>query len=340
MLGPGTGTEDVERPMDNASLLKIDSLRKFFTVKRGFPNPVKLTVKAVDGVSFDVKQRESFGLVGESGCGKSTVGRAILRLVEPDAGRVSFKGEDILSADKRQMKRLRQKMQIVFQDPYSSLNPRRKIGKTLEEPLRVHGLGTSEEIRYTISRLLEEVGLPPEILDKFPHEFSGGQRQRIAIARALVFKPELIIADEPVSALDVSIQSQILMLLQKLQREYNLSFVFVAHDLAVVRYFCHRVAIMYLGRIVEQGTPDQLFDNPLHPYTRMLLAASPIPDPRARRQLTRLEGEVASAIETPSGCYFHPRCPNRTDLCGREYPEWLNVSVDRGVACHLHGRQG
>jgi len=326
--------------MDNASLLKIDSLRKFFTVKRGFPNPVKLTVKAVDGVSFDVKQRESFGLVGESGCGKSTVGRAILRLVEPDAGRVSFKGEDILSADKRQMKRLRQKMQIVFQDPYSSLNPRRKIGKTLEEPLRVHGLGTSEEIRYTISRLLEEVGLPPEILDKFPHEFSGGQRQRIAIARALVFKPELIIADEPVSALDVSIQSQILMLLQKLQREYNLSFVFVAHDLAVVRYFCHRVAIMYLGRIVEQGTPDQLFDNPLHPYTRMLLAASPIPDPRARRQLTRLEGEVASAIETPSGCYFHPRCPNRTDLCGREYPEWLNVSVDRGVACHLHGRQG
>ena len=326
--------------MDNAPLLRIDSLRKFFTVKRGFPNPVKLTVKAVDGVSFDVRQRESFGLVGESGCGKSTVGRAILRLVEPDAGRVSFKGEDILSADKRQMKRLRQKMQIVFQDPYSSLNPRRKIGKTLEEPLRVHGLGTSEEIRYTISRLLEEVGLPPEILDKFPHEFSGGQRQRIAIARALVFKPELIIADEPVSALDVSIQSQILMLLQKLQREYNLSFVFVAHDLAVVRYFCHRVAIMYLGRIVEQGTPDQLFDDPLHPYTRMLLAASPIPDPRARRQLARLEGEVASAIETPSGCYFHPRCPNRTDLCGREYPEWLNVSVDRGVACHLHGRQG
>ena len=337
MLGPGTGTEDVERPMDNAPLLKIDSLRKFFTVKRGFPNPVRLTVKAVDGVSFDVRQKESFGLVGESGCGKSTVGRAILRLVEPDAGHVSFKGEDILSADKRQMKGLRQKMQIIFQDPYSSLNPRRKIGKTLEEPLRVHGLGTSEEIRYTISRLLEEVGLPPESLEKFPHEFSGGQRQRIAIARALVFKPELIIADEPVSALDVSIQSQILMLLQKLQREYDLSFIFVAHDLAVVRYFCHRVAIMYLGRIVEQGTPNQLFDDPLHPYTRMLLAASPIPDPRARRQLARLEGEVASAIETPSGCYFHPRCPNRTDLCGREYPEWRNVSVDRGVACHLHG---
>jgi oligopeptide/dipeptide ABC transporter ATP-binding protein len=324
--------------MDNAPLLKIDSLRKFFTVKRGFPNPVRLTVKAVDGVSFDVRQKESFGLVGESGCGKSTVGRAILRLVEPDAGHLSFKGEDILSADKRQMKRLRQKMQIIFQDPYSSLNPRRKIGKTLEEPLRVHGLGTSGEIRSTISRLLEEVGLPPESLGKFPHEFSGGQRQRIAIARALVFKPELIIADEPVSALDVSIQSQILMLLQKLQREYNLSFVFVAHDLAVVRYFCHRVGIMYLGRIVEQGTPAQLFDDPLHPYTRMLLAASPIPDPRARRQLARLEGEVASAIDTPSGCYFHPRCPNRMDLCKREYPKWCDVSVDRGVACHLYPR--
>jgi oligopeptide/dipeptide ABC transporter ATP-binding protein len=323
--------------MSNAPLLKIDSLRKFFTVKRGFPNPVKLTVKAVDGVSFEVRQKESFGLVGESGCGKSTVGRAILRLVEPDGGRVFFKGDDILSADRGRMKHLRQKMQIIFQDPYSSLNPRRKIGKALEEPLWVHRLGTSEEIHSTISRLLEEVGLPPECLNKFPHEFSGGQRQRIAIARALVFRPELIIADEPVSALDVSIQSQILMLLQKLQREYNLSFLFVAHDLAVVRYFCHRVAIMYLGRIVEQGTPDQFFDEPLHPYTLMLLAASPIPDPRARRQLARLEGEVASAIDTPSGCYFHPRCPNRMDRCHQEYPSWHSLSEERGVACHRYG---
>jgi oligopeptide/dipeptide ABC transporter ATP-binding protein len=317
-------------------LLKVDSLKKFFTVKRGFPNPVKLTVKAVDNVSFDVKKKESFGLVGESGCGKSTVGRAILRLVEPDAGQVFLNGEDVLKAAKTRVNQLRQKMQIIFQDPSSSLNPRRKIGKTLQEPLYVHKLGTTDEIRLRVSKLLEDVGLPPESLDKFPHEFSGGQRQRIAIARALIFRPELIIADEPVSSLDVSIQSQILMLMEKLQGKYDLSYIFISHDLAVVRYFCHRVAIMYLGRIVEQGTREQLFDDPLHPYTRILLAASPVPDPKARRAFIRLEGEVASAIETPSGCYFHPRCPNSFDPCEKEYPQWYSISQDRGVACHLY----
>jgi peptide/nickel transport system ATP-binding protein len=317
-------------------LLRVDSLKKFFTVRKGFPNPVKLTVKAVDQVSFEVRKKESFGLVGESGCGKSTVGRAILRLVEPDAGGVFLDGEDILKADKGRMNHLRQKMQIIFQDPSSSLNPRRKIGKTLEEPLYVHKLGNGEEIRSKVSQLLEEVGLPPEALDKFPHEFSGGQRQRIAIARALIFRPELIIADEPVSALDVSIQSQILMLMEKLQKEYDLSYIFISHDLAVVRYFCHRVAIMYLGRIVEQGAREQLFDEPLHPYTRVLLAASPVPDPRVRGDFVRLEGEVASAIETPGGCYFHPRCPERLGQCDKEYPEWRSFSPDRGVACHLY----
>jgi len=317
-------------------LLRVDSLQKFFTVKRGFPNPIKLTVRAVDGVSFTVRRGQSFGLVGESGCGKSTVGRCILRLLEPDAGRVVFNAEDVLAAGPARMKALRRKMQIIFQDPYSSLNPRRKIGQTLGEPLWVHRLGSAEEIRATVALLLEDVGLPPASLDKFPHEFSGGQRQRIAIARALVLRPELIIADEPVSALDVSIQSQILLLLQKLQAEYDLSYLFVAHDLAVVRYFCHRVAIMYLGRIVEQGGREQLFYQPLHPYTRALLAASPIPDPKARRQLGRLEGEVASAIDTPSGCYFHPRCPERMSRCEREYPPMTVLADGRIVACHLY----
>jgi len=317
-------------------LLKVEGLRKFFTVKKGFPSPVRMTVKAVDHVSFVVKRMESFGLVGESGCGKSTVGRAVLRLIEPDAGRILLNGEEILRASEARMKALRQKMQIIFQDPSSSLDPRQKVGEALMEPLRVHRLGMERERRTKVCQLLEEVGLPPESFDRYPHEFSGGQKQRIAIARALIFRPELVVADEPVSSLDVSIQSQILVLMERLQQEYGLSYIFISHDLAVVRYFCHRVAIMYLGRIVEMGHRDEIFETPLHPYTRTLLDACPVPDPRVKSKFSGLEGEVASALETPGGCYFHPRCPDRFEPCDKEYPPWRAISPERGTACHLY----
>ena len=316
-------------------LLTVDALKKFFKIKRGFPNPVTMTVRAVDNVSFHLKLGEAFGLVGESGCGKTTVGRCILRLVEPDKGRVQLSGEDVANADRARLRLLRRRMQIIFQDPYSSLNPRRTVGQTLSEPMKVHKIAPRSEIRERVVTLLQEVGLSAESMDKFPHEFSGGQRQRIGVARALVFEPELIIADEPVSALDVSIQSQILILLSKLQQNHHLSYLFISHDLAVVRYFCQRVAVMYLGRIVEQGSVDEIFDEPLHPYTHVLREASPIPDPALRKAAVKLEGEVASAVDPPSGCYFHPRCPRCMDICRREYPTWTTITEERGVACHL-----
>ena len=318
------------------NLLIIDQLKKFFTVKRGFPNPVKQTVRAVDQVSLTVGRGESFGLVGESGCGKSTVGRSILRLIEPDSGKVWLNGDDITGYDRAKMLELRRRAQIIFQDPYSSLNPRRSVGKTLAEPMLVHRLAPKKQIPERINTVLAEVGLQPDAIYKYPHEFSGGQRQRIGIARALVFEPQLIIADEPVSALDVSIQSQILQLLQGLQEKHGLSFLFISHDLAVVRYFCQRLAVMYLGRIVEQGTVSQVFDKPLHPYTRMLRAASPIPDPEKAVKGLHLKGEVPSPIHPPDGCYFHPRCPDCMDVCKDNYPRWKKMEDDRGVACHLY----
>ena len=316
-------------------LLTVDALQKFFKIKRGFPNPVTMTVRAVDNISFHLKPGEAFGLVGESGCGKTTVGRCILRLVEPDKGRVQLSGEDVANADRARLRLLRRRMQIIFQDPYSSLNPRRTVGQTLSEPIKVHKIAPRSEIRDRVVALLQEVGLSAESMDKFPHEFSGGQRQRIGVARALVFEPELIIADEPVSALDVSIQSQILILLSKLQQNHDLSYLFISHDLAVVRYFCQRVAVMYLGRIVEQGSVDEIFDEPLHPYTHVLREASPIPDPALRKAAVKLEGEVASAVNPPSGCYFHPRCQHCMDICHKEYPTWTTITEERGVACHL-----
>jgi oligopeptide/dipeptide ABC transporter ATP-binding protein len=317
-------------------LLSVRDLKKFFHVRRGFPNPKTVTVRALDEVSFDVERGQAFGLVGESGCGKSTAGRSVLRLVEPDSGSILFDGEDIVTAGSARMRELRKRLQIIFQDPYSSLNPRMRIGNALAEPLLVHGLFGRKEAGERVQDLLEEVGLPRDAGIRFPHEFSGGQRQRIGIARALTLEPELIIADEAVSALDVSIQSQILMLLRRLQEDHNLSFIFISHDLGVVRWFCQTMAVMYLGRIVEKGPIPQIFDEPLHPYTVILRDASPVPDPAARKAFERIEGEVPSAVNPPSGCHFHPRCPHAMDICRSVYPGWTQVDARRSVACHLY----
>ena len=315
------------------ALLEVHDLAKHFVVTKGFPRPVTTTVRAVDGVSFAVMRGEAFGLVGESGCGKSTAARAVLRLIEPDAGKVRFADIDVASAEGSTLQRLRRRMQIIFQDPYSSLNPRRTIGQALTEPLGVHGLARSRAARDRAIALLEEVGLPPSAYDRRPHEFSGGQRQRVGIARALSVEPELIVADEPVSALDVSVQAQVLLLLKDLQARRGLTFVFVSHDLGVIRWFCARVAVMYLGRIVEDGPVARVFGAPRHPYSRMLRDASPIPDPGIRGQLPRIVGEIPSAANPPAGCHFHPRCPRASDVCRTVYPQW-RADGHGGVACH------
>src|SRR5215471_1737071 len=316
----------------SAPLLEVRNLVKTFAARRGFMGGHAGTVHALSDISFSVAPGEAYGLVGESGCGKSTSGRTILRLIEPDSGKVLFKEKDVFTADARRLRALRREMQIVFQDPYSSLNPRRTIGQTLSEPMRVHRLGTAKEIRAKLRAVLAEVGMPVDAAEKYPHEFSGGQRQRIGIARALVLEPELIVADEPVSALDVSIQAQILVLLRGLQERRRLSFIFISHDLGVVRHFCRKVAVMYLGRIVEKGPVPAIFDEPLHPYTQALRNASPVPDPKAKVAMAKLEGEVASALAPPSGCHFHPRCPHAMEVCKRVYPAWVQVSKERGVA--------
>jgi peptide/nickel transport system ATP-binding protein len=259
-----------------------------------------------------------------------------LRLIEPDAGDVVYKGANVRTATKAQLRLLRRKLQIIFQDPYASLNPRRMIGKALIEPMRVHGLADDAQYEQRARALLAEIGLPADAMTRFPHEFSGGQRQRIGIARALTLEPELIVADEPVSALDVSVQAQILLLLQALQERRRLAFIFISHDLGVVRYFCQRMAVMYLGRIVETGPVPQIFKEPLHPYTKMLRDASPVPDPRAKVAMTRIEGEVPSAVNPPAGCHFHTRCPHVLPICRTTYPAWRQIDETRGVACHLH----
>jgi oligopeptide transport system ATP-binding protein len=314
-------------------LLAVRELKKHFPITKGFWSRTVGHVKAVDGVSFDILPGEVLGLVGESGCGKTTTGRCILRLIEPTSGEVEFDGQEVLELDRKGMRRLRRKMQIIFQDPYSSLNPRITVGAMLAEVLRIHKIAEGEAAQARIRQLLEVVGLFPEHANRYPHEFSGGQRQRIGIARALSVDPRFIVCDEPVSALDVSVQAQVINLLQDLQKEFDLTFLFIAHDLAVVEHISDRVAVMYLGKLMELAESDELYENPLHPYTRALLSAIPVPEPKARRERIELEGDVPSPANPPSGCPFHPRCPIATGECAEVVPEFRDVGNGHYVAC-------
>jgi oligopeptide/dipeptide ABC transporter ATP-binding protein len=321
-------------------LLEVRGLVKHFPVRRGIFGGVNGQVRAVDGVSFEVRQGEVLGLVGESGCGKTTTGRCILRLIEPTAGEIRFDGVDITHLPRRRLRPLRRQMQIIFQDPFSSLNPRLSVGSMLAEPLAIHGIARGARARERVAELLELVGLSPEHARRYPHEFSGGQRQRLGVARALAVEPRLIVADEPVSALDVSIRAQILNLLQDLQRRLGLTYLFVAHDLAVVEHISDRVAVMYLGRIVEVADAASLYASPRHPYTVALLSAIPVPDPDRPRERVVLEGDVPSPVHPPAGCRFHPRCPMARERCRREDPELLQVAPGHLSACHFAAELG
>jgi len=328
--------------LDNAAnahgiLLKVDDLKTYFPVRRGVFARVRDFVRAVDGVSFEVPRGKTLGLVGETGCGKTTVGRTILRLIPATGGRVLFDGVDVFALPPRELRALRRQMQIIFQDPVGSLNPRMTVETIVGEALTVHGLAKGQARRDRVASLLDRVGLSPSHMGRYPHEFSGGQRQRIGIARALALSPKLIVCDEPVSALDVSIQSQILNLLADLQEELHLSYLFIAHNLAVVEHFSDDVAVMYLGRIVERASADEIYNNPKHPYTQALLSAAPEPDPARRKRRIVLPGEVPSPMNPPSGCRFHPRCPFATDVCRRVDPEWRQAPDSppgHGLACH------
>jgi oligopeptide/dipeptide ABC transporter ATP-binding protein len=316
-------------------LIRLVNLKKHFPVRKGILRKVKAHVKAVDGVSFSIGEKETIGLVGESGCGKTTAGRTILKLLEPTDGLIEYRGHNITRLNSDQMRPLRKKLQIIFQDPYASLNPRMTVGRIIREGLDIHKIGEKNERDAMVAEVLERVGLPRNILDRYPHEFSGGQRQRVGIARALILKPEFIVCDEAISALDVSIQAQIINLLADLKEEYGIAYLFIAHDLSVVEHISDRVAVMYLGKIVELAETKELFSNPLHPYTRALLSSVPKPDPTLERKRIVLEGDVPSPIAPPSGCSFHPRCPLAVEgLCDTKEP---NVVESNGhqFACHV-----
>lgn len=317
-------------------LVEIENLHMYFPVTAGVLQRKVANVKAVDGISFYIKKGETLGLVGESGCGKTTTGRCILQLYEVTSGKVFFEGKDLCKLKAGEMRSMRRNMQLIFQDPYASLDPRMTAGDIIGEPMLVHHLAKGKEYKEQVAELFRMVELEPRMSDRYPHEFSGGQRQRIGIARALAVKPSLIICDEPVSALDVSIQAQVIILLMKLREEFNLTYLFIAHDLSVVRYISDRVAVMYLGRIVEITDSDELYDNPLHPYTQALLSAVPIPDPVVDRQRKRilLTGDVPSPVFPPSGCNFHPRCHRAIDSCKEHVPELRNMGGEHWVACH------
>ncbi len=318
------------------NLLEVKNLKKYFPVKAGVFKRTVAHVKAVDDISFAVKEGETLGLVGESGCGKSTTGRTILRLLEATAGEVIFEGKSVMDLDKKDLRAIRRDMQIIFQDPYASLNPRMTVADIVGEPLDIHKLAKNKQERNEkVKEILENVGLGEEYMNRYPHEFSGGQRQRIGVARALAVDPKLIIADEPVSALDVSVQAQVINLMQDLQNEFGLTYLFIAHDLSVVKHISDRVAVMYLGKIVELTDKKELFKNPIHPYTQSLLSAIPEADPKKKKDRIILEGDVPSPVDPPSGCRFHPRCPKAFDLCSVEEPEFKEYGDGHFAACHL-----
>ena len=319
----------------NRELIRVENLVKYFPVRAGLLQRVVNSVRAVDDVSFTIKEGETLGLVGESGCGKTTVGRTILRLTEPTSGSIAFDGREITKLSGREMKDVRREMQIIFQDPYASLDPRMPVGDSVMEGLNIHGVGTPERRFEIMLEVLKWVGLEEYHARRYPHEFSGGQRQRIGIARALALMPKFVICDEPVSALDVSIQSQILNILKEIQSEFNLTYLFIAHNLSVVEHISDRVAVMYLGKIVEMTTRDELYRNPLHPYTRALMSAIPIPNPHLKRERAILSGDIPSPLNPPKGCRFHTRCPVAVDICSQEEPEFREVKLDHWVACWL-----
>jgi oligopeptide/dipeptide ABC transporter ATP-binding protein len=318
------------------TILDVKDLKVHFSVGKGFFSRSDSYVHAVDGISLKLNKAETLGLVGESGCGKTTTGLAILRLIEPTSGKILFRGTDMSQMTKSQLQSLRKEMQIIFQDPYSSLNPRMTVNRILNDPMKIHGLYEGSERKERVAYLLDKVGLSPEQGGRYPHQFSGGQRQRIGIARALCLDPQVIIGDEPVSALDVSIQAQIINLLIDLQEEFHLSYVVISHDLAVVEYICDCIAVMYLGLIVEMASYRDLYINPKHPYTQALLSAIPTTDMKATKKRTILSGDVPSPIHPPFGCRFHPRCPNRMDICDQTVPRLQVAEKDHTVACHLY----
>ena len=322
----------------NGELLRVENLKKFFPIRKGIFSRVVGHVKAVDNVTFDVGKGETLGLVGESGCGKTTVGRSLLRLIEPTAGNVYFGGTDLVALPPREMRAMRKRMQIIFQDPYSSLNPRMTVLDIVGEALAIHGIARGREREDQVKSLLERVGLSARYVNRYPHEFSGGQRQRIGIARALALNPDFIVCDEAVSALDVSVQAQVINLLMDLREEFGLAYLFIAHDLSVVRHISHRVAVMYLGEIVETSEVNELFDEPLHPYTRALLSAVPVPDPTHERKRIVLEGDVPTPINPPSGCHFHPRCPVAEAVCSAEAPGLTDAGNGHTFRCHVAAR--
>lgn len=319
-----------------STLLEVRNLKKHYPIRKGFFSKQVGAVKAVDGITLSVEQGETLAVVGESGCGKSTTGRAILRLIEPTEGEIMFNGTDVRSLNTEQLRRFRTDMQMVFQDPYASLDPRWTVQRILEEPLRTHGSASSGELKSRVEQLMEVVGLSPYQAHRFPHEFSGGQRQRIGIAWALALNPKFIVCDEPVSALDVSIQAQVLNLMQDLQEQYGLTYMFISHDLSVVKFISDRVAVMYLGRVVELAPTQDLFAKPLHPYTQALMSAVPVPNPAQKKQRIVLTGDVPNPETPPTGCAFHPRCPYAMDRCRSEAPALRTLDTGHQVSCHLY----